>query len=497
MPLGEIVQRTHEDGTEYTVFTCSSCETEHNYEYEAEDCCVFWCENCGSQYDTEERLEECCNHECDECGARYSYAEDAEECCEEQRQRRVLFSPDYPMEIDATPIGHSLFVEALADERPARLCSIEQELTRGAMATAVMLNRIGISQLSGILNYSQDGYPGEAFVKQDGTLPDGGGEVVFSRFNLAGYHDASRVSKGLACIQAMQEQGIVEIGSQAGVHVHISAVDVRGEKVFGPAQMASLWEIFSFGEDVIYRLGAAGWPTHRGTEYTRILPKMNRPDLGGFTAGKISKEAQQHRYFSINFRRLLDAVAGCSCGACMVGDWNDCDCGALNRGTIEWRVFNASTDPATLHSWVLLAHGVTAAAFDHPLGTLPPNEFGNTARELHPWIFGWLLWNCPFRNEERQLLFDTARRAPGLYLPWDNIDLFHENWGQIEAPEVLVLETSVDGEYDSFDDDAQVATAGTGFDNCSCWQCRVDRGEIAPEDVEEAETWPSYHDLSG
>lgn len=492
MPLGEVITRVidEETGDEETIYTCSACQAEHGYEYEAHDCCTYFCPWCGTPYTSEDDAEECCSHTCEYCENHWGTAEEAENCCQAERIRQELFSPEYPFEIDNTPVEHSIALPDVEGLRVARYTSVEQELTSGGAKAARLLYRIGISQYDGILGYSQDGQIGQAIVKSDGSLPEGGGEAVYSRFNLSAPQDSERLSRAIACIQELEAQGAVETGERAGVHVHVGATDLNRGNVFGPAQMAALWEIFSFGEDVIYRLGAAGHTEHRGTEYTRILPKLNRRSPGMeqaelISAGKISKTIQSNRYFSVNFRRLLDAAARCSCGACMVGDWAECECGTLERGTIEWRVFNATTDPKILHSWIALAHGVTAAAFTHELGTLQPYEYNTISSNMHPWIFGWLLWNCPFEDSERQLLFDTARISPGLNIPWENIDQFHERWDQVEEQN-LDPEPEQVSELESSE---TVASWRVYFDpNCDCSNCRNYASRTAVQNTSASES---------
>ena len=74
------------------------------------------------------------------------------------------------------------------------------------------------------------------------------------------------------------------------------------------------------------------------------------------------------RYYGLNFQRLFEAAGRCSCGAATMGDWASCDCGAFDSATVEWRVFNASTLPRTIHAWIVMAHAMTAYAARHELG---------------------------------------------------------------------------------------------------------------------------------
>jgi hypothetical protein len=437
MPLGEIHElQDPQDGYTWTEYECSRCGERYESEDEAVDCCVFTCEQCGAEYHYEDEALECCSYFCPNCGERWDTEEAAEECCMDEAPTR---DPWYPRDlVSDLEIAQAVFIPEI-EGRPARLCSIEQELASGGAAVASMLYDQGWSRRSEMVNYSNDGDQGRAVVKEDGSLPYEGGEVVYSRFML-NYPDQARdLSNMLAAINALERQGVVRTDVCAGTHIHVSAVDEHG-KVFGPAQMAALYEMETFAEDVIFRIGAAGWPSHRGSHYTRLMPKLNvpedRPDpRWGISPGKIAKLSRRERYYSLNFQRLLTAVQSCGCGACMVGDWNECDCGVLDRGTIEWRIFNSTTDPKHMHAWLLLAQGMTAKAFNHQLGTLEPHEFERTDPELHPWILGWLLWELPLLNEERQVILDVARQAPGLEVPWNDLDQAHEHWGNVNLPQ--------------------------------------------------------------
>jgi hypothetical protein len=181
--------------------------------------------------------------------------------------------------------------------------------------------------------------------------------------------------------------------------------------------MAALYEIFTFAEDVLFRLAAAGWHSHRGVRYTQLMPKDP-----GMNAGKLAKNASRGRHFSLNFQRILDAARSCSCGACATGDWQECECGCLQRGTIEWRIFNATTKPETLHGWLILAHALTAKSFDYTLGELKPNEYLRTPSDRHAWILGWILSECPMTRDEQLTVLALAKRSPDLNLDWAELE---------------------------------------------------------------------------
>ena len=95
-----------------------------------------------------------------------------------------------------------------------------------------------------------------------------------------------------------------------------------------------------------------------------------------------------------------------------MGDWPSCNCGAFDRATVEWRVFNSSTLPRTIHAWIVLAHAMTAHASRHELGTLEQNPLGSQSAEEKQMVFDHLLRILPLTDGERDLLEDAWERSP-------------------------------------------------------------------------------------
>lgn len=439
MPLGQTIEIPGVG----TRFECSHCGLQHRSISRAEECCNYACEECGERHRYPEDAENCCLILCRECGASYTSQEEADECCAHvhaERERREQ-ARIYPLEVEQIRPRYWIAIPEIPG-RPGRLCSVEQELSDGGQRAARLLYRLGMSERETVTNYSADCMPGQAIVKQDGSLNrEFGGEVVYSRFNLANRMFSERFSKAIWILRELRNQGLVTTSRNAGVHIHISATSVRGDprEVFGPAQMANLYEIFSFCEDVLFRLAAAGWASHRGLDYTQVIPK----DGSDMSAGKLAKYAMRERHYSLNFQRLLNAARDCGCGACQVGDWAECECGQLQRGTVEWRIFNATTKPETMHGWLLLAHAITAKAFDYRLGDLQPNTFGSTEPERQAWILGWILNECPLTLGEKGVILSLAKRSPGFE---------HINWAELEENIVIPPETD-----DEWDDDQHPA----------------------------------------
>jgi hypothetical protein len=385
-----------------TLYECDNCGAEHDSPEGAVECCLHYCSNCGASYLYEEEAMECCWYSCEDCGARHEWIEDADSCCRPS-------GSDYPRLSDSATV-YEIAVPAITG-RPGRLCSIEQEVIAGGREAAQMLYDYGFAGDSVIENYSWSPNPGRVGVCSDGSLPGDGGEIIYSRFNLA-LPDHVRVLSAAAgrMRQLAREAGVVRVGKAAGIHIHISATAEDGTRI-SPVGMTALHELFCYAEDAIYGIAAAGWDAHRqspsGGGYCRPVPKIDQAN-----AWRINRAMRSDRYFGLNFGRLLASATRCSCGAAQFGAWEDCECGVFDAATVEWRVFNASTKPETIHAWLLLAHAMTAYAERHPVGTLPVNEYGSTDAE-HRWeVLDHLMSLLPLTAEEVEVIYAAARRSP-------------------------------------------------------------------------------------
>jgi len=392
-----------------TYFQCRYCSTEYETEGERDDCCHFNCRECGEEYRYQDDADECCSYRCPECGETHESEREARGCC---RQGGDPWYPTMPL---LTP--YSLQIDPVLGREP-RLISIEQELTGGGAAVASMLYDLDLSAHEGIESYSYQPPMGGIAVCEDGSLPSEGGEVKYSRFLLSDRAYAATISRAVSSIRWLhKEAGVVSVGSSAGLHIHAAAKDMNGV-VLGPAQMAALHELFSFGEDMIYGLAAAGWKSHRysgdGNDYAKPIPKLTTSEKNPWHVARIMGS----KYYGINFERLLDTVHSCRCGSVRFGAWSECECGAFDGATCEWRVFNTSTMPETIHAWLLFVLGVTARAMTHPLGTLPNQEFEpyratTPQRKTHrKETLDWFLKSCPFSADEKDVIRAAAERSP-------------------------------------------------------------------------------------
>lgn len=366
-------------------FVCASCGSSHSYEYEADECCTYQCSQCGSSWD---------------------YQDEADNCCRSS-------ATSVPALRD---IEHHQITVPVIPGRPARLCSLEQELASGASTVAGLVYDEGVdADSNAVLQYHSNTGARTIHVEEDGSLPAEGGEVVYDRFNLSNGVESRRLSKIVGKIRQLRDEyGQVSTSFAAGIHVHVAVVAEDGSSL-STRDVAALYELYCYAEDMLYSFSAAGWNRHRQpaddySGYCKAVPKVE----GEATPTKVWRAMQADRYYGLNFQKLYLAVSRCSCGAARMGDWESCDCGAMNAATIEWRVFNASTLPRTLHAWLVMAHAMTAYAKSHEVGTLESNEYGSQTASEKRAVLMHLLTILPLTEGEKDLILDAAERSPGL-----------------------------------------------------------------------------------
>ena len=415
-PISEVLESDLEPETQ----ECDYCNANvpygtlsHNEERGAvcSDCDRYTCSHCGSEWHSEDEAYDCCRYECPDCGTEYHYEDEAAECCRS-------YGASYPTLSDL-PRPYQVSVPEI-DGRPARVCSIEQEINDGGSEAMQMLYDFGFADSAEQSSYSSQGRPGMVTVKSDASLSgEDSAEIVYSRYRLWEPVSTADLSAALGRMrQLAREANVVRVNKSAGTHIHISAKAEDGSGI-GPSEMAALHEIFCYAEDFLYSIAAAGWDDHRssphGGGYCKPVPKL--PVGEKATGWRVNGLMARDRYFGLNFQRLLGAASNCSCGAARFGEWGACECGAFDSATVEWRLFNASTKPETLHAWLILAHALTALAFSHTVGTLPANAYGSSNDEERMAVQRWIETNAPLTDDEILVIRAAARKSPGLGKP--------------------------------------------------------------------------------
>ena len=126
------------------------------------------CEQCGATHYSEWDAADCCpSHECPSCGGMYFSESEADDCC------GTSFHGDVPA-LQDIPV-HEITVPVI-EGRPARLCSLEQEVADGGAVIARLLYEEGWSGNDYIQSYHSSGSgggPGSVHVEEDGSLPVG------------------------------------------------------------------------------------------------------------------------------------------------------------------------------------------------------------------------------------------------------------------------------------------------------------------------------------
>src|SRR5215831_13093177 len=240
-PISEVLESDLEPETQ----ECDYCNANvpygtlsHNEERGAvcSDCDRYTCSHCGSEWHSEDEAYDCCRYECPDCGTEYHYEDEAAECCRS-------YGASYPTLSDL-PRPYQVSVPEI-DGRPARVCSIEQEINDGGSEAMQMLYDFGFADSAEQSSYSSQGRPGMVTVKSDASLSgEDSAEIVYSRYRLWEPVSTADLSAALGRMrQLAREANVVRVNKSAGTHIHISAKAEDGSGI-GPSEMAALHEIF-------------------------------------------------------------------------------------------------------------------------------------------------------------------------------------------------------------------------------------------------------------
>lgn len=187
------------------------------------------------------------------------------------------------------------------------------------------------------------------------------GEIVFSRLHLLDRSEAIAYARSATALAMLHADRALKVGMRAGHHVHVSALDGSGRKMT-PADLVSLYSIYMHCEDVLYRLAAAGWRSHRSDVDSSYSGSMHRVP-GGLpkTPKNVGNAIGGARYQGVNISPYVAHMRSCRCGAFQYGAWNECECGD-NNATIEWRLWNAAVSPRKIRAYIAISAVLTDAA---------------------------------------------------------------------------------------------------------------------------------------
>lgn len=252
-----------------------------------------------------------------------------------------------------------------SERRPVRMTSIEMEFASGTREAARALTRAGIRCERNAPNPSTTW----CYWKEDGSCD---GEIVFDRLLLDQKLDSDVLTHALRVLdKKRRERRDVRVSTKCGVHIH---VDMQGTSM---STVESLYHLFKYLEDVLYGIASANWELHRmdaaSNRYANPIPK------GGKGARQIGQLLTRDRYYGMNLSPYLEAMRECGCGAHEWGTWEECTC-RLTKPTVEFRLFNTTTNPRKMLAFVALCQSLVAAAQTY---TFTEEEFPTMAKDAH------------------------------------------------------------------------------------------------------------------
>jgi hypothetical protein len=355
---------------------CENCGVRYNGEYCQN--CSYYCETCGENHSEEDTivivvnpdafsLEEtqrqnyvrycirCANNTCRCCGMLVeTFYNDEDMFCVNcairgNNQEDYDFGNEEVANIPTIP-GREMI----------RRCGVEIEganghNARGGNAAGEILARKlfeeNLSDYDHVLQWNSDGGGTFAYMKHDGTVD---WEMVMGPINMADNSDVRALNKSVKIIRNAIKDGTAKLDLRSGTHIHVGA-----EKV-GLAQAYNLHVLFSYMEDVLYRLGSAKWPVHRavvnGDAHCRKADKEN-------SKMSFANRYSNNRYYGLSFSNYFNAMLNnCRCGARQYGMWEECSCGTLGKCTFEFRLFNSTANVTKLHAYLAICQALVAKA---------------------------------------------------------------------------------------------------------------------------------------
>jgi hypothetical protein len=321
----------------------------------------FSCHNCG-YIEQGERPEnglcsDCNENSCSDCelffeDGNYVIEEDRKICakCFNSLEKNIeVFDDD--SEMPATRLA----LPTIQGRERIRFCGLEIE--------GVNINGEGHNILaqdfydSGLSGYnSRRGYHerydgGFVHVERDSSCD---WEAVIGPVNMAGNADVRNLNRVIKMIRQRIKDETIKLSLSCGLHIHVSA-----EKV-GIKQAHNLHLLYTYMEDIMYRMGAAKWPMHRavvnGDHSYQLSPRSTK--IIDFV-----NQYMDNRYrglsFSNYFQKMLNS---CSCGAGRFGLFEECTC-SLHKCTFEFRIFNTTANTRKIHAYSALTQAIVAKAF--------------------------------------------------------------------------------------------------------------------------------------
>jgi hypothetical protein len=303
-----------------------------------------------------------------------------------------------------------LALKRIPGRESIRLCGVEIEGANGNGGSsgniiARMLYDEGISEYSEMRPYHH-GNRSFAHVERDSSVD---WEMVIGPINMADISDVRALNKCVKVVRTALKNDFAKFDMRCGLHIHVGA-----EKV-GLHQAFNLHLLYSYLEDVMYRLGSAKWKFHRS-----IINTDHYCQKAEKTEDKLhfARRYEQNRYFGLSFSNYFNGMLnGCECGARRYGTWEDCTCN-INKCTFEFRLFNTTANTTKLHAYLALTQALVAKAIQMPeiknINDYPGMTFNDTIykemgsmekQSLHEkWIprLQFIFNELPLTDEEKE-----------------------------------------------------------------------------------------------
>jgi len=421
-----LIRMEHRFCREHGVFfTCADCEVEFDT-YVSPSQTVNGVEFCNP----------CADHRCNQCGERQEDVMVQGMCapCYDEKQKDKMERSDVP-----TMTADQWLMESLPD-RPFRLVSIEQEFEARNPAEAgdpfsstirrrdsLCANRLakalfdkGLSPYGELAGYHSSGHALPAHVETDSSVTSGG-ELIINRLRLDEFEDAEHMAAIQGIVKERLDMDEIRFTVKCGTHVHI---DLHGYTI---PDTRNLVTIYSYIEDVIYRLGSAGYKDHReilhGGEYSLPIRKDKWGDIKKFGVEYLRNADHTD---SLNLQHFYNSLKTCKCGAIEFGSMSDCEC-IRKKCTAEWRVFNGTGDPTKLYAYIAVVQAVTAWCQNRQLNVddYEPMEFQvglsftgqqtlKHAKMVDQWKnrLAWMFTNLPLTEPEREAIIYCILSGP-------------------------------------------------------------------------------------
>lgn len=335
---------------------------------------------------------------------------------EDEPMPRGTFRPDNPggtesssddvtarAEDDAPPPGTLL--EPIGTRAP-RLVSFEQEIGGDGHALAAALFEEGHSQYDRMRGYHSSDGRGWLHVEDDSSVD---GEVIYSRLRLNRRGVARQVEQALGVVQDHIAEGTVSLDQRCGFHVHVGlGFDVLPSsgnpiRAYSMDQVRSLYHLWNYCEDTVFRLASANWKRHRSDHGNNYAPETDK-SLSDSNRRNMGDTLANYRG-ALNLSPYLNARHNCGCGATFWSAWDECDC-ALGKPTVEFRVFNGTANTRKVRAYTALSLALVGYAAERPIVE------GELA--IHPWrgstqidedasgeVLGFILNDLPLTDAER------------------------------------------------------------------------------------------------